>query len=75
MSLANDCERLLRILADATSEGLSIPQIQVTTEKAGEAWSYRTVNEVLCAIRPQIEHEKVRVRGQGKVCLYRLKGR
>jgi hypothetical protein len=70
---ADDCSRLLRILADAPVEGLSLDEIQAVTERTGEKWSLRTVNDVMCSIRAQVAHEKVRVRGQGKVTKYRLK--
>lgn len=69
----DDCVRLLRILADAPAGGLSMEEIQHITTRTGETWSYRTINMVLCDIRPQITHEKVRERGRGKVTKYALR--
>lgn len=70
-SHADDCERMLRILSDAPSGGLTMDEIQSVTQ-AGEVWSLSTINDVLCAIRPQIAVEKVRVRGK-KLTKYSLK--
>lgn len=68
---ADDCERMLRILSDAPSGGLTMDEIQDVTH-AGETWSLSTINYVLCAIRPQIVVEKVRVRGK-KLTKYSIK--
>jgi hypothetical protein len=69
----DDCLRMLEILASAPAGGLSIAEIQVVTTRTGETWSFRTINDVLCDIRSQVTHEKVRVHGQGKVTKYQLK--
>ena len=69
----DDCMRMRRILADAPAGGLSLSEIQAVTTQTGETWSLRTINDVLCDIRSQVTHEKVRERGQGKVTKYHLK--
>ena len=69
---ADDCERLLRILADAPAEGLSKEEIQAVTDRTDEAWSLHTINTLLCDLRPQVAFEKVNVRGR-KVTKYSLK--
>ena len=70
---ADDCMRLLRILADAPLGGLSLDQIQAATKSTGETWSLRTINDVLCAVRAQVVFGKVYVRGIGRVTKYELK--
>ena len=69
---ADDYARLMLILANGPTEGLGIEEIQALT-KTGETWSFRTINTLLCEIRPRIEHEKLYVRGKGKVTKYRLR--
>ena len=68
---ADDCERLLLILADAPAEGLSIEEIQGGAPK-GDPWSFRTINGLLCDLRPQVGFAKVSVRGR-KVTKFFLK--
>ena len=75
ITLADNCERMARILADAPLAGLSMDEIQAITEKQpGDTWSLWTINYVLCAMRShkQITFEKVRTRN-GKVSKYSLK--
>lgn len=71
-SHADDCERLLRLLSDAPAGGLTMDEIQTVTAQSGEPWSLATINDVLCAIRPQIAVEKVRQRGK-KLTRYGIK--
>ena len=75
-SLANDCERMVRILVDAPTEGLSLEEIRQKTLGSDDPWSLRTVNDILCELRMKqgaVTCEKAR-RKTGKVTLYRLKG-
>ena len=70
-TLADDYARLLGILADAPSEGLSIEDIQRVTN-SGETWSFRTINSLLCGLGSQITHEKSRIKNV-KATRYKLK--
>lgn len=69
---ADDCERVLRILSDAPSGGLSLDEIQAVTVATGEKWSLRTVNAVLCDLGNQVGHEKTRIKS-GKVTKFFIK--
>lgn len=69
---ADDCGRMLRILSEAPTAGLTMDEIQEVTVRTGETWSLDTINRVLVAIQPQIAVEKVRVRGK-KLTKYSLK--
>lgn len=71
---ADDCERLLRILSDSPDGGLSLDEIIAITVKAGDPWSSRTVNALLCDLSSQVSHVKARVRNR-KVSKYELKNR
>jgi hypothetical protein len=72
---ADDCERMLRILSDAPSGGLSIEAIHAITEKhPGDRWSFRTINTILLGLGSQVAHAKVRER-HSKVTKYFLRTR
>lgn len=72
-TLADDCARIIRLLADAPIEGLSLDEIQIRTGNDGhERWSLRTINSVLCSLGNQVTHSKLRTRN-GKVTKYQLR--
>jgi hypothetical protein len=70
---ADGCERMLRILSDAPMEGLSLDEIQAITAGQGDKLSLRSINDILCDLMGQTQHEKVRTRNGSKVTKYRLK--
>jgi len=67
------CEWAVRTLRVAPACGLSLKEIQdIAWMKDSLEWSLLDINEILCWIRPQIKHEKVK-RKHGKVTLFALK--
>lgn len=68
---ADDFSRLMGILRDAPPCGLSMEEIQKTTE-AGEKWSYRTINDLLVGLGSRVKCEKIRTK-QGKVAKYTMR--
>lgn len=76
LTLADDCERMVGILADAPSDGLSLDEIREKTLNSGDPWSLATVNDILCELRFKrgaVQCHKLRVR-HAKVTKYFLKG-
>jgi hypothetical protein len=76
-TLADDCERMVRILADAPIDGFSLDEIREKTLGSDDPWSLRTINDVLCELRMKqgaVSCHKIRVR-HGKVTKYFLRGR
>lgn len=65
---ADDCEMVLRLIADAPADGLSIDEIQVKT-----TWSRHYVNSILCDLISRIRNESVRVKSGKKIVKYTLK--
>jgi transcription initiation factor IIE alpha subunit len=66
---------MVRILADAPVDGLSLDEIREKTLSSDDPWSLRTVNDILCDLRMNqgvISCHKIRVR-QGKITKYFLK--
>ena len=75
-TLADDCERMVRILVDAPIEGYSLEEIREKTLGSTDPWSLHTVNTILCELRMKqgaVTCEKIR-RKSGKVTVYKLKG-
>jgi hypothetical protein len=77
-TLADDCERLIRILEAGPPEGMSLVAIQdamdaeVWADSYKSVWSLHTINNTLCALRDKVEFQKVR-ESRTKVTKYRLK--
>jgi hypothetical protein len=73
-TLADDCERLIRILEAGPPEGMSLVEIQdvMGDGLTPEIWSLHTINNTLCALGNQVQFEKVRV-SRKKVTKFRLK--
>lgn len=71
---SDDCERLIRILSDAPTGGLSMDEIYAITTASDDPWSYRTINRLLCDLSSQVSHAKVRVK-HASVVKYDLKHR
>lgn len=71
-TLADDCSRMIKILADAPKEGLSYQEIADVCIATGEAWSFRTITQTLCALGRKITSEKNRPQGKLKATRFRL---
>ncbi len=67
MSLADDCEQLVRVLADAPKGGLTMSEIHEAT-----GWSLVLVNDILCALGKAVAFSKGREQRR-KVTRYFLK--
>lgn len=68
----DDLIRLIKILTDAPVGGLSLEEVQDATTRTGEHWSLRTINDLMCELRPKVKCEKVKV-GSKKVTRYTLR--
>lgn len=68
-SHADDCERVVHILADGPGEGYSQDDLMRLT-----GWSSRTVNDILCDLGRAVVCERARVQGGKKVVKYKLRG-
>lgn len=68
LTLADDCETMVRILVDAPERGLSFDEILRQTP----TWTFHKINAVLCALGGKVTHEKQRERNS-KVTRYRLR--
>jgi hypothetical protein len=75
VSRADDCEKLIRILADTQHDGLSMDEIQLKTltPEGTPPWSLSRINDVLCDLRSQVRNEKVRGKSGKKVTKYMLR--
>lgn len=71
-TLADDCCRMARILSDGPKDGMSYQEISEACKKAGEAWSFRTITDTLCALGRQVKSEKNRPKGKLKATRFRL---
>lgn len=67
MSLADDCELLVKVLSDAPKGGLTMTEIN---EKTG--WTIVLVNDILCALGKAVVFTKVREKNR-KVTRYSLR--
>jgi len=67
---ADDCERLLLILADAPADGLTMDEIHERT-KAGEVWTTTLISRLLSGLGRRIKAEQSRQRGR-KITRYSL---
>ncbi|SIO37731.1 hypothetical protein SAMN05444166_4213 [Singulisphaera sp. GP187] len=68
----DDLARMLRILSDAPTEGMSIEEIQDLTATTDDPWSQRTINSLLCDLGRQVSNEKVRSKS-GKATKYSIR--
>ena len=66
MTLADDCEQLVQVLAAAPRGGYTMTELH---ERTG--WSLVLVNDILCALGKNIRFTKRRERGK-KVTRYEL---
>lgn len=71
-TIADDCARLAKILADAPKEGMSYVEIQAECLRTGESWSFRTITETLCALGRKIKSEKNKPQGKPRATRFRL---
>jgi hypothetical protein len=65
---ADDCEIVLRLIADAPPDGLSMDEIQVAT-----TWSRHYVNSILCDLASRVRNTSVRGKSGKKIVKYTLK--
>jgi hypothetical protein len=57
LTLADDCEKLVKILVDAPEEGLTQAALMFQAK-----WSARTVNSVLLALGKQVQSKRSRLK-------------
>lgn len=69
----DDIEMVVKILVDAPTEGISLDGIQEKTEAVNRRLSLREINMILCDLGGKVGHEKIRLKGIGKVTLFHLK--
>ena len=67
MTLADDCERLVQILAGAPKGGMTMTDMHNAT-----GWTLVRVNDILCSLGKSIQFTKGRERGK-KVTKYSLR--
>jgi len=67
MTLTDDCESLLRTLADTPTPGLSQDELAAML-----GWNQWTVNDVLCSLGRQVQLTPIRVKGR-KINKYGLR--